>query len=73
MTALSLDISNFAYRIFNTIENIFKSTSESAKMQNSIKQTIRELNALSDRDLIDIGITRGDIEEIARNHAKTLS
>ena len=73
MTALSLDISNFAYRMFNTIENMFKSTTESAKMQNSIKQTIRELNALSDRDLIDIGITRGDIEEIARNHAKTLS
>lgn len=73
MTALSLDISNFAYRMFNAIESIFKTTSESAKMQSSIKKTIRELNALSDRDLIDIGITRGDIEEIARNHAKMFS
>lgn len=32
-------------------------------------QTGRELNALSDRELADIGISRGDIRRIARENA----
>jgi uncharacterized protein YjiS (DUF1127 family) len=31
------------------------------------RRTIRELNALSDRDLHDIGISRYEIAEVARN------
>lgn len=33
----------------------------------NVRQTIRVLNALSDRDLRDIGISRHEIAEIARN------
>lgn len=29
-------------------------------------QTVRELSALSDRDLMDIGLSRGDIDSVAR-------
>ncbi|SDG64797.1 DUF1127 domain-containing protein [Pelagibacterium luteolum] len=36
------------------------------------QQTVRELNALGNRELNDLGITRGDIERIARDHAAQL-
>lgn len=35
-------------------------------------QTVRELNALGSRELTDLGITRGDIERIARDHANRI-
>jgi uncharacterized protein YjiS (DUF1127 family) len=34
------------------------------------QQTVRELNALDSRQLNDLGITRGDIQRIARDHVK---
>ena len=36
------------------------------------QQTVRELSALGNRELNDLGITRGDIERIARDHASQL-
>ena len=36
--------------------------------QQKFNETFRELNGLSDRELADIGIRRGDIEDIARAH-----
>ncbi|MDQ7261354.1 DUF1127 domain-containing protein [Paracoccus sp. PS-1] len=33
---------------------------------NDARVTRRELNALTDRELSDIGLTRGDIERVAR-------
>ncbi len=33
------------------------------------RQTVSELSALSNHDLSDIGISRGQIEDIARQHA----
>jgi uncharacterized protein YjiS (DUF1127 family) len=33
--------------------------------------TVRELSQLSDRDLSDIGVRRGDIETVARQSAMT--
>ncbi len=33
------------------------------------RQTVSELSALSNYDLADIGLSRGQIEEIARQHA----
>jgi uncharacterized protein YjiS (DUF1127 family) len=38
----------------------------------SYKQTMRELNALDNRQLADLGISRGDIERLAREHAQTV-
>ncbi|MTH66494.1 DUF1127 domain-containing protein [Paracoccus shanxieyensis] len=34
---------------------------------NEARITRRELNSLTDRELIDIGLFRGDIERVARN------
>ena len=36
------------------------------------QQTVRELAALDNRQLNDLGITRGDIQRIARDHARAL-
>jgi uncharacterized protein YjiS (DUF1127 family) len=36
------------------------------------QQTVRELNALDNRQLSDLGITRTDIQRVARDHARTL-
>lgn len=36
------------------------------------QQTVRELNSLDNRQLNDLGITRTDIQRIARDHASSL-
>ena len=36
---------------------------------NAYQQTVRELNALDNRSLADLGIKRGDIQNIAREYA----
>jgi uncharacterized protein YjiS (DUF1127 family) len=36
------------------------------------QQTVRELAALDNRQLTDLGITRSDIQRIARDHARSL-
>ncbi|HTJ58072.1 MAG TPA: DUF1127 domain-containing protein [Devosiaceae bacterium] len=36
------------------------------------QQTVRELSSLDNRQLTDLGITRTDIQRIARDHAKLL-
>jgi uncharacterized protein YjiS (DUF1127 family) len=36
------------------------------------QQTVRELAALDNRQLTDLGITRTDIQRIARDHARAL-
>jgi uncharacterized protein YjiS (DUF1127 family) len=35
-------------------------------------QTVRELAALDNRQLNDLGISRSDIQRIARDHASTI-
>jgi len=42
------------------------------KKWSAYQQTVRELNALGNRELTDLGITRGDIDRIARDHASQL-
>ena len=36
------------------------------------QQTVRELTALDNRQLNDLGISRTDITRIARDHARTI-
>ena len=36
------------------------------------QQTVRELNSLDNRSLNDLGISRGDIQRIARDHVSVL-
>lgn len=36
------------------------------------QQTVRELAALDNRQLSDLGITRTDIQRVARDHARAI-
>lgn len=42
------------------------------KKWSAYNQTVRELNALGNRELNDLGINRSDIQRIARDHASAL-
>ena len=39
---------------------------------NAYQQTVRELNALDNRSLTDLGISRVDIPRIARDHVSQM-
>ena len=46
--------------------------SKTLRKWSAYQQTVRELNTLDDRQLLDLGISRGDIHRIARDHAAAL-
>ena len=49
----------------NGIANFFKNLGAELRRRRNIKQTYKELSALSNHELNDIGIARGDIKFIA--------
>ena len=53
----------------NTITQAVAAVAHAIMYYNVERRTIKELNRLSDRDLMDIGITRHDIPEIAKYDA----
>lgn len=72
MTTLSLDVSSGFYKFVSVIENTVKSVFKAIETANTkraqhfiIRNTIRELQTLTDNELRDIGISRGDIYSIA--------
>lgn len=46
--------------------NMITAISEALRRRRNINNTIKELHSLSDLELQDIGITRGNIEKVAR-------
>lgn len=45
---------------------------QTLKRWQAYQQTVRELAALDNRQLNDLGIVRADIQKIARDHARTV-
>jgi uncharacterized protein YjiS (DUF1127 family) len=45
---------------------------QTLKKWSAYQQTVRELAALDNRQLNDLGISRADIQKIARDHARAL-
>ena len=45
---------------------------QTLKKWSAYQQTVRELAALDNRQLNDLGISRADIQKIAREHARAL-
>lgn len=41
---------------------------DSFRKWSAYRETVRELNSLGDRELADLGIARGDIDGLARQH-----
>ena len=54
------------------MKNIVNTITMALKRQAAYSQTVRELSALDNRQLTDLGITRADIRELARDHRETL-
>ena len=50
---------------FSFVSNIFSGLVRRYQHRKQVKTTIRELSALSNRELNDMGISRGDIHGIA--------
>jgi uncharacterized protein YjiS (DUF1127 family) len=67
MTQLIILQANFLQNAISALLDLFKDLRASRKEISEARQTIRELNKLSDADLLDIGICRGDIFNVAHN------
>ena len=67
MNQLILTQANFLQKAISGLFDLFKDIRTSRKEISEAKQTIRELNKLSDADLTDIGLCRGDIWNVAHN------
>ena len=67
MTQLILIQANFLQNAIRALLDLFKDSRASRKEISEARHTIRELNKLSDAELLDIGICRGDIFNVAHN------
>ena len=67
MTQLILLQANFLQNAVKALFDLIKDLRTSRKEISEAKQTIRELNKLSDTDLNDIGLCRGDIWNVAHH------
>jgi len=65
MTQHILTVSNYLQNPIENLIDIFKSLKAALDRRANINQTIKELNKLSDRELNDIGMSRGDIWWVA--------
>lgn len=62
MTALTISADKIS---FSRVTSWFKKLAQQAEYNRAVRSTMKELNALSDRELNDIGICRGDIYSVA--------
>lgn len=67
MTQHILTIHNYLQSPINSLIDYLKDLNKSYRKAKAIRQTVYELNILSDKELSDIGITRGDIYSVAHD------
>ena len=65
MTQHILTLNNYLLSPINGLFEFFRSLNKAIERRNRINATIKELSQLSNRELNDIGIARGDIWAIA--------
>ena len=70
MTQVILTAHNYSTKAIELIIESLSSFWKHLKFRNGVRETRNELKSLSDKELRDIGITRGDIEAIARGDAE---
>ena len=69
MNQLIILQANYLQKAISALFDLFKDLKSSRKEISEARKTIRELSKLSDADLMDIGLCRGDIWNVA--HHKT--
>lgn len=65
MTQLILTQANFLQNAIRALFELLKDLKTNRKEISEAKKTMRELSKLSDADLRDIGLCRGDIRNVA--------
>ena len=65
MTQLILIQANFLQNAIRALLDLFKDLKSTRKDISEAKRTLRELSKLTDADLLDIGLCRGDIRNVA--------
>ena len=68
MTTITLTTSH----IFSNISESLQKAKAALHKRNEVKRTMRELSALTDRELNDMGIARGDIYPVAHGHTDSI-
>ena len=68
MTQHILTAHNFSTRVVEQLIDAIRSYRQHRLEVRAIKETEHQLGKLSDYDLADIGLTRGDIYSVARSH-----
>ena len=58
---------NFLQKAISGLFDLAKDYKSTRKETSEARKTMRMLNSLSDKDLLDIGICRGDIWSVAHN------
>lgn len=66
MTQHILTVSNYLTNPINEAIELFKGLRKSWDHAQHVNQTVKELNSLTDKELSDIGLSRGDIYSVAR-------
>jgi uncharacterized protein YjiS (DUF1127 family) len=64
MTQHILTLNNYLMNPINGFINLLKDFRQAMEDRNRINDTVKELSKLSDKELNDIGINRGDIYSI---------
>ena len=67
MTQLIITQANILQNAIRALFELFKDLNSSRKDTSEARKTIKELNKLTDKDLADIGLCRGDIWNVAHN------
>ena len=69
MTQLIITQMNILQDALEGLASLFRSLKEQIEYSRKVNQTMKELSSLSDRELNDIGLSRGDIYGVAREDA----
>lgn len=67
MTQIVLEVSNFLTKPIEGFFDLLKTWHAAYRRHKQYTDTVKELSQLTDAELQDIGIARGDIRSIARN------
>ena len=60
-------------KFYNSIQNFMTQVSNRRAKVKLVKKTVKQLNGLTDRELRDIGLSRYDIEMVAKEYMDELN
>jgi uncharacterized protein YjiS (DUF1127 family) len=72
MTQVILAAHSYSTRAIETIIEVYRTFKQERVAKRLAKQTIKELSKLTDKELNDIGLSRGDIWYVAHNQNDNL-